>query len=158
MPHIHISTGALFVSALGAFGLTGLLVWAFKKPKLEPKPVTFVHRERYPSAQRGSWAPSTHYSTPATHYAPPVSPAPAYYPPPSYPSHNDGLLTGLVLGEMLAGSHHDTTVIHDHGGGGYYEGVGGGYSDTSTYDSGVSYSDSGSSYDSGSSGGIDIDF
>ena len=55
MPHIHISTGALFVSALGAFGLTGFLVWAFKKPK--EKETVVLRREGYEKTQGGTWKP-----------------------------------------------------------------------------------------------------
>jgi hypothetical protein len=152
MPHLHISTGTLFVSTLGVFGITGLLVWAFKRPKQDtvPKPdsFAFVRPGDYEKdTGRGAWRRSSaDYAAPPPFQPTPAS-APYYGAGPSY-SHNDGLLTGLVLGEVLAGSHHDTTVIHDRGGS-----YNSGSYDSAMADSGLSYSDSSSS---GSDSGIDI--
>ena len=173
MHHIHVSTEFLFVGGLMLVGLVGVTlayVRSIKRDKLLAKQyVTLDHTEARLNTVPGmsekiseartrfEGAPFTFpnrpvYPAAAPSYAAPVAPVVVH-------DSNNGLLTGLLVGEMLAGGghHHDTyvnnTYVNDTPSSSWGSSSDSGSSGGFSYDSGSS-----SSYDSGSSGGFDASF
>jgi Tetratricopeptide repeat len=112
----------LFLGIVVGLILFGLYILFFRK-KEDPAPDTKFKGIDYgdpkpssPSSPKGPTTPSP------SSYSPPPSPAPSYgyasAPAPTvvnnhYGSSNDGLLTGVLVGEMLANNshHHDTVIV-----------------------------------------------
>lgn len=131
MGHIHISTEFLFVIAIFVIGLVGIITWAYvaRKNRKEELAVELefnknrpVYRDRfssppveridrYPNAANvPAYMPSRQY--PAASSGPPVASAPA-----TQVIHTgdggSGMLTGVLVGSMLANSGHHDTVYRD---------------------------------------------
>jgi hypothetical protein len=146
MHHIHISTGFMFFGGLLLLGFVWLIVWAVttvRRDRLEaerawrapePSMSMFASRADYDTARRST--PPAGYAAAAPVAAPVVQPV-------YHSSGGTDLLTGVLIGEALAGHH--TTVIHDTA--------------PMYVDSSPVYVDSGFTYDSGpscdSGGGFD---
>jgi hypothetical protein len=167
MPHIHISTEALFFGGVIVTGLVGLgIAWGAsrRRAKLEKTLADYQHEERMSAISKptgaiyyktndeqpsyvpngGSFPPRQSYST--------VTPSPYVQQPATVVVHDggsNGMLTGLLLGEALAGNR------HDGGNNDSYHHSSPVVDNSSSWDSGSSY-DSGSSSSSSDSGGIDV--
>lgn len=178
--HLHIGWPALFIIGafiLGFLWLLARLVW----PKQEPEE-KIVYRDRpvgmAPELGMGYQAragsqPGAPPSGGSNAIPPPYPPL--TYPPghlyagqPYYPYghplydpyyRNDGLVEGVLLGEMMAGNNRTEVIVERDGGGGGYTPEPS-YRDAPDSDSGISYDsgspDSGTSNDD--SGGVDLDF
>jgi hypothetical protein len=164
--HLHISSFALLLIAMFVLGLLAI-VFNFilnmrREKRREREPYNSALFREAPRRQESAgatgssgYAPRSSSAGPAYSASPSAAAAPVYM----HGSSSSDLLTGVLLGEAIAGGgRHDTTVIHD--GGGYapapsYD-PGPSCDSSPSYDSGISY-DSGSSFGGGDSGGgVDI--
>jgi hypothetical protein len=156
--HLHISSFALMVIA-AFIAFTLWLVYKLVVALTRPAETKIVYRDGFtgipptPGATRSN--PQYQSGPVGGPWATPVQPAPYMQPmyPPGY-NNGNGLVEGMILGEMLAGNREGVIVERDHS-----PSVPPSYDDVPSHDdSGISY-DSGSSSDSSSSsdsGGVDI--
>ncbi|SHG90868.1 hypothetical protein [Bradyrhizobium erythrophlei] len=157
MHHVHISTFALFLIVLFVLGFMSILfafIVSMRRAKVDAARFRaarfsddYASRTTYRQSERGPAVSSGGYTA-----APGVYASPMVAPVMMQGASGSDLLTGVLLGEALAGGHRDTVIVEN--GGGY----GGGY-DAPAYDPGPSF-DSGISFDSGpvcdTGGGIDL--